>query len=82
MKQPDPKTSKRALARKKASRIPRTDKYGNSGMGENYSGVFNKDKQMLKNLVANSEGALLDAIPATVNKRGNIKEYIPFYNFG
>lgn len=67
------------LAEEKANRgrnagmkRPRTDRYGNSGMGENYMGVLNKDLKKLDQTVANTPG-IYAAIPQKVSRRGNIE---------
>ena len=70
------------LAEQQAERnmgdIPRTDKYGNSGMGENYSGVLNKDKKKLANYLKKYPG-IDSGVPADISKRGNIETFIPVY---
>ena len=67
------------LAEEKANRgrnsgmkRPRTDKYGVSGMGENYKGVLNKELKKLNNTIANTAG-IYGAIPNKVSRRGNIE---------
>lgn len=68
------------LAEEKANRgrnagmnRPRTDRYGNSGMGENFTGVMKKDQAKLnatnKTLPPYNRGAA-----TKYNKRGNITE--------
>lgn len=70
------------LAEQQAERnigdIPRTDKYGNSGMGENYSGVLNKDKKKLAAFLKNEPG-IHSGVPSDISKRGNIETFIPIF---
>jgi hypothetical protein len=56
----------------------RTDKYGVSGMGENYSGVLNKDKKKLNSMISKYP-EIHSAIPRDINKRGNIETFVPVY---